>query len=171
MLTRKLGIGAAVIGLMMFVPLAARGADMSEAGKKWINKAKHESMAQIDLASLAVNQGSLHELKDVAEHVVSDHRIMDKDLQGMVERYDVTLVDEPTIAADKEHAKLAGLSGHDFDVEFVNEELSRHERMLDFYKHAAEDAPDEVVKAYASRYVETIRKHLEKFKDLKAKVG
>jgi len=171
MFTRRMGLGIAVVGLLLAGPSLARSAHLSDDDKDFVIKAKHESEAQIDLAGMAVNKSTLHELKDEAEHVVADHRVMDKDLDGLIAKYDVTLTDDETIKADKEHAKLDKLDGHDFDVEFVNEELSRHERMLDTYKHAEENAADPNVKEYAHRYAETIRKHLEKFKDLQKKMG
>jgi predicted outer membrane protein len=166
-----MGCGIAMVGLLLAGPALVRAAHLSDDDKTFVIKAKHESEAQIDLAGMAVNKSTLHELKDEAEHVVADHRVMDKDLDDLISHYGVTLTDDETISADKEHAKLEQLQGHDFDVEFVREELSRHERMLDTYKHAEENATAPDVKEYARRYAETIRKHLEKFKELQAKIG
>jgi putative membrane protein len=171
MFKRRTGVGIALVGLLLAVPGLTRAAHLSDDDKTFVVAAKHESEAQIDLAGLAVNKSTLHELKDESEHVVADHRIMDKDLDGLIAKFSVELPADETISADKEHAKLDKLDGHDFDVEFINEEVSRHERMLASYKHAEENATDSDVKEYAHRYAETIRKHMEKFKDMQKKIS
>jgi putative membrane protein len=170
MFMRRMGLGIAMVGLLL-APVLVRAGELSDDDKNFVNKAKLENDAQIDLGKLAVDKSTLHELKDEAEHVVTDYKIMNTELAELIARHGITLTDDESIRADKEHAKLEKLDGHDFDVEFVNEEISRHERMLDAYKHAEENASDVGVKAYAHKYAESVRKHMEKFKDLQKKIG
>ena len=170
MLKNKIGVGLAVLGLLFLGQGVARAEKLSSDDENFIIKAKLESKGEIDLGSIAQTNTDHKEVREVAEHLVDDHRKMDAELDDIVHRHGIVLGKEEEDSAVKEHDVLVGLHGHDFDVEWVNDQLHRHEELLDQYKHAEDHADNDKVKEYAKTYVETIRFHQHKLEDLKRKI-
>src|ERR1700733_10529638 len=131
---KKVGVGFAVLGLLLAGQRVARAERLSDSDQDFVIKAKLESKAEIDLGTLAETQSDHKEVKEVAEHIVDDHRKMDADLDDIVHRHGIVLGKEEQSEGEKTHDRLAGLKGHDFDVAWVDDQLERHKELLDQYK-------------------------------------
>jgi predicted outer membrane protein len=168
MTKRVIGLGAAVLA-MLFVGQAAR-ADLSDRDNHLVIKAKLESDAQLDLAGMAWDHTRHKEVKEVSGHVVEDQKKMNEELHEICRHHDVHLTNDDTISAEEMHHRLAHLDGHDFDVAFVDDEVKRHERMFDLWKDMSESADSHEIRDWAHDHLGVIKFHLEKFKELQAKL-
>jgi putative membrane protein len=74
----------------------------------------------------------------------------------------------------KEHAamkKLQGLSGTEFDREFVKMAVNDHQKDVKEFEKAAKDADDTELKSFAAKTLPTLRQHLQQAKSLQTQVS
>src|SRR5438270_4594202 len=102
--------------------LAAHGAsagDPAGGDRNFVNQAASGGMAEVKLATLAMDRGQSMEVKQFARKMLEDHTKANTELQGLAEKKSLPL---PT-ALDAKHKlaydKLAKLDGAAFDREYM----------------------------------------------------
>jgi len=78
-------------------------------------------------------------------------------------------------AMDKDHKalmdKLSGLSGNEFDKEFIRAAVKSHEKGVKSFEKQSTSATDADVKAFATNTLPTLREHLQMARDLDKKLS
>jgi putative membrane protein len=78
-------------------------------------------------------------------------------------------------AKDKDHkalmSKLSGLSGNEFDREFIRAAVKSHEKGVKSFEKQSTSATDADVKAFAANTLPTLREHLQMARDLDKKMS
>ena len=86
--------------------------------KQFVRTAAEGGIADVKLGTLAVEKGS-PAVKELAQKLLDDHMAMNKDLDTVADSMGVMLPKKMSKEAQKEYDKLNGLSGKDFDTEYV----------------------------------------------------
>ena len=66
--------------------------------------------------------------------------------------------------------KLKGLSGADFDKEYVKDMVSDHETDVKAFEKQADNSTDPEVKAFAAKTLPVLKKHLDAIKAIQSKM-
>jgi len=66
--------------------------------------------------------------------------------------------------------KLNGMSGDDFDREFVNNMVSDHEKDVSTFQKESQNSTDADVKAFAEKTLPVLQKHLDTVKGIQSKM-
>ncbi len=74
--------------------------------------------------------------------------------------------DQPTAKEQKEIDRLNGLSGNEFDKEYVSLMVKDHEKDLKEFQHAAKKAENPELKSFAAETSSVIEQHLQMAKNL-----
>jgi putative membrane protein len=124
--------------------------------KQFVRTAAQTGMADLKFATLATQKGS-PDIKDLAQKLADDHTTMNKDLDAVADQMGVMLPKKMTKDDQAEYEKLNGLSGKDFDTEYLTYIAKAHWQTLhNFYMEASAAAdPDlqaEVVKALGTMH-------------------
>ena len=119
--------------------------------KQFIRTAAEGGIADIRISTLATEKGS-PEIKDLAQKMADDHTQMNKDLESVADAMGVMLPKKPNKDQQAEYDKLKGLSGKDFDTEYVTYLAKMHYENVHSFRMEASVAVDpdlqsEVVKA------------------------
>ena len=119
--------------------------------KQFLRSATQDGLADVKLGTLAVEKGS-PAVKTLAQELVDDHTALNKDMAGVADTLEVMLPKKMNKDSQAEYEKLNGLSGKDFDTEYLTYIVKAHWSALhSFYMEASTAAdPDlsaEVVKA------------------------
>ncbi|MDP9052266.1 MAG: DUF4142 domain-containing protein [Acidobacteriota bacterium] len=119
--------------------------------KQFVRNATEASLADVKLGTLAVEKGS-PAVKTLAQQMVDDHTAMNKDMAGVADGMGVMLPKKLSKDSQAEYEKLNGLSGKDFDAEYVSYMAKVHYQDLHAFHMEASVASDpelatEVVKA------------------------
>lgn len=119
--------------------------------KKFLRTAVEAGIADVKLGTLAVQKGS-PAVRELAQKMVDDHTIMNKDLATAADSMGVMLPKKMNKDGEAEYQKLDGLSGKDFDTEYVTYMARVHWQDLHAFHMEASVAADadletEVVKA------------------------
>jgi putative membrane protein len=105
--------------------------------KQFVRNAAQGGMADMKLATLATQKGS-PDVKDLAQKLADDHMAMNKDLDAVADQMGVMLPKKMNKEDQAEYEKLNGLSGKDFDTEYLTYIARAHwETVHSFYMEAS----------------------------------
>ncbi|HZU33250.1 MAG TPA: DUF4142 domain-containing protein [Candidatus Angelobacter sp.] len=90
----------------------------------------------IDSSKLALKKTKNDQVKQFAQQMIDDHTNLQKSVNDLGKKLNVTPAPSDTSKALKTQAaaemkKLQGLSGKDFDKEYINHEVSFHQQVID----------------------------------------
>jgi putative membrane protein len=126
-----------------------RGQQMVD--QQFLRTATEEGLADVKLGQLAEEKGG-PDVKAFAQKIVVDHETINKDLATVADSLGVLLPKKISKEDQAEIDKLNGLTGNDFDTEYITFILKAHwAKLHDFYMEASVAADPglatEVVKA------------------------
>jgi putative membrane protein len=142
--------------------MTAPDAFMTEAAKG--------GMAEVELSRLATTKSQNAEVKKFAQQMIQDHTNANAELKQLAGKKSVTLPTE----LDAEHKalrdKLSGLSGAEFDKEYVNAMVADHEKSVNLFKTQADNGTDADAKAFAAKTLPKLQGHLDMIKAMQGKM-
>ena len=105
--------------------------------KAFVRTATEDGIADVKLGQLAIQKGG-PDVKAFAEKIVPDHEAINKELATVADSLGVLLPKKMNKDDQAEYDKLNGLSGKDFDTEYIPFILKAHWKKLhDFYMEAS----------------------------------
>lgn len=120
--------------------------------KIFLRKAAEGGIAEVKLGQLAAQKGSSDEVKAFGQKMVDDHTRMNNEMAQVADSLGVMLPKSMNKEDQAEYDKLNGLSGNDFDMEYLSLMVKDHHKDLHEFRmeaasHADPALRDEVVKA------------------------
>jgi len=139
---------------------APTGQDFAE--RAFVTKALEGGETEVQLGQLAQQKSESADVKQFAQKMVSDHSQMaDKWFKPVAQQLGVSEPKGPSKKDKKEIAKLQGLSGQDFDREYITMMVKDHQQDLKDFKDEAQAAQDPNVKQVAQQGSSVISQHLQ----------
>lgn len=136
-----------------------------------MQKLAQSDMAEIETGKVAAQKATSPEVKKYAEKMVEDHSKMLEEGKKTAQDKGAT----PPSGPDKKHQaalkKLQGMSGAEFDRQYINQMVRDHQEALKVAEKAAKDAKDPDLKAHAEKGAPHIKQHLEEARKLQASLG
>ena len=153
-------IAAAVATLgLAFAAYAATS--LAHGDAKFLQKAAQGDLAEVDLGKLAQQKALHEEVKTFAARLVEDHGKGYEEAKAVASANGVTVATEPDAKAKKERAKLAKLTGGDFDREFMKYMVADHRHDVSEFREHAKSRKESDAKAFAAKTLPTLQTHLE----------
>lgn len=139
---------------------AGTGGNISKADQKYIMNMAMANMAEIEAARMAQSKTQSEQVKTFAQQMIDDHTKAQSEVQQLAQSKGVSLPTE----LDKQHkakaAKLAALSGEEFDKAYMAQSGVADHKKTHSMLRQAQKAKDPDVKALASRMSPTVDQHL-----------
>ena len=148
------------------------GMGETEDTNEFAVKAANGGMLEVELGRLAQEKAQSKEVKEFGAMMVTDHSKANKELKELATLKNITL--PTTLGEDmQEHVNdLTKLSGKDFDKKYVSMMVDDHKEDIElFTKAAGDDKTDASVKAFATKTLPTLQKHLEHITALDKKIN
>ena len=127
--------------------------------KRFVRTAAENGLADVKLASLAVEKGGSG-VKELAQKMVDDHTIMNKDMDTVADALGVMMPKKITKDAQKEYDKLDALSGKDFDTEYLTFIAKAHYEDLHAFHMEASVAADPELASEVVKSMGVMHQHL-----------
>jgi len=128
----------------------------------FVSKAMEGNDTEIQLAQLAQQKSQSADVKQYAQKMAADHTQMnDKWFTPVAKQLGVSQPKGPSKKEKKEIAKLQGLSGDEFDKEYIGTMLKDHQQDLKDFKQESESAQDPTLKQVATQGASVITQHLQ----------
>jgi putative membrane protein len=119
-------------------------------------------MAEVELGKLAADKSQSQDIKQFAQKMVNDHSQMgDKWFKPVAREIGVSEPKGPSKKDKKLIEKLQGLSGQQFDTEYIQAMVKDHKEDLKDFQNESEAAQDPNVKQIAEQGSKVISQHLQ----------
>ena len=117
---------------------------------------------EVQLGQLAQQKSESNDVKQFAQRMVNDHGQMgEKWLKPVAQQMGINEPNGPSKKDKKMMEKLQGLSGQDFDREYITMMVKDHQKDLKEFKEEANVAQDPGVKQIADKGSQVIEQHLQ----------
>jgi len=128
----------------------------------FVSKAMEGGVAEVQLGQLAEQKSQSNDVKQFAQKMVADHTQMgDKWFKPVAMQMGVSEPKGPSKKDKKLIEKLQGLSGPDFDTQYIQAMVKDHKEDLKDFKSEAQMAQDPNVKQIATQGTNVIQQHLQ----------
>lgn len=133
----------------------------------WTNAARG-GLAEVEMAKLALQKSQNADVKNFAQMMVTDHTKANSELKTLAAKKNVTL---PTDLGSHQSTldDLTKLSGAEFDKEYVSAMVDDHETDVDLFEDNTDNS-DADIKAFTTKTLPTLKKHLEMIKGIQSKM-
>ena len=153
---------------------AGTGAAVGTSGtadRDFIQDQLEDGQAEVALGKLASEKATNPEVKEFAQRMVRDHQQAGEELRQAAASANTTV--NPPAEADGDHKdkqeELAKLSGHEFDVKYIDAMIEEHEEAVnELEKKADSDNPQ--IKQWVAKTLPAVRQHLEHARQLDKKL-
>ena len=128
----------------------------------FVAKAMEGAAAEVELGQLAEQKSQSNDVKQFAEKMVSEHQQMnDKWFKPIAQQIGASSPKGPSKKDKKMIEKMQGLSGEQFDTEYIQMMVKDHKQDLKDFQDEAQSAQDPSVKQVAQQGADVISKHLQ----------
>ena len=152
----------------MMIPNKATA--QSDDDKKFLAAAAQGDVNEIKLSELAATKATHPEVKAFAKKMITEHKQLSASLKPFAESWGLTAPTGPDDDHQKEWDKLNGMSGADFDKEYMDQMVSDHAKALDAFTSEAKDSKDAKFKAAVIKGKTAVAAHKNMAYDLKKKL-
>lgn len=142
---------------------------MSDA-ENFLNKAAEDGMFEIKAGQLAASKAQNAQVKQFGQEMNVDHTKADEELKQLTQKKSVSLPTEISAEQKQKLDKLSGLSGGEFDREYMKMMVEAHQKAVDLFRDQADTGADPDIKAFAAKTLPTLKNHLEKAKNINGKL-
>jgi putative membrane protein len=162
-------IFCAVLGIAsVLAPLKAKAA--TDDDKQFLAMAAQSDQNEIALATLAAEKSTNSAVKAFAQKMIAEHTKMTASMKPFAESWGLTPPSGPDADTQKEIDKLNGLSGNDFDKEYMSQMVSDHSKALSAFTKEAKDTKDMKFRAVVLQGKTAVAAHKNMAYDLKKKL-
>lgn len=159
----------AVLGFVVaLAPIKANA--QSGDDKKFLAMAAQSDQNEIALSKLAEQRATNPAVKAFAEKMVTEHTQMTESMKPFAESWGLTAPTGPDADHQKELDKLSGLSGKDFDKEYIDQMVTDHAKALRAFTSEAKDTKDAKFRAAVIKGKTAVAAHKNMAYDLKKKL-
>jgi putative membrane protein len=152
----------------MLLPSKARAADDND--KKFLATAAQSDQNEIALSQVAADKASNPDVKAFAQKMVTEHQEMTASMKPFADSWGLTPPAGPDADHQKELDKLNGMSGADFDKEYMSQMVSDHAKALSAFTSEAKDTKDAKFKTAVLKGKTHVAAHKNMAYDLKKKL-
>jgi putative membrane protein len=96
------------------------------AEKMFLRKAAEGGIAEVKLGQLAVDKAGSDEVKEFGQKMIDDHTKLNNDMAQVADTLGIMLPKSMSKEDQAEYDKLKGLSGNDFDTEYLTFMVKDH---------------------------------------------
>jgi putative membrane protein len=158
-------IGAIPSCAFSFAVLALSGiasaASLSNADKQFLITVAQSDMTEAHEGQMAQNQAGRADVKDLGKTLATDSAHSYEELSSLAAKNSVAIPKGINTAKIHSVQQLAHLKGNRFDVLYTKDEIAAQKRAVAMFKREAEHGRDADVKAWASKMLPVVEKHLQ----------
>lgn len=127
--------------------------------KQFVRSAMQTGLADVKFAELAQQKGGA-DVKDMAQKLADDHTALNKDLASAADSMGAMLPKKMSKEDQAEYEKLDGISGKDFDQEYLTYIIKSHWQTLHSYYQESSSAQDPDLQAAVVKSMQMMHRHM-----------
>jgi putative membrane protein len=146
------------------------GTALAEKDAEFLSDVAASNMAEIKMGQLAQQKGNSQDVKDLGKMLETDHSAVLSEVRSFSSQHSVMLPGEEKAEAKDMHNKLNEKTGKEFDKDWCEHMIDAHEKSINKFESAQNDAGNADLKSWAANTLPKLRTHLDKLKECKAKL-
>lgn len=169
---RPLLAAASACALLVAAPSWAQNAPtgaqtLSQQDKTFIQEAGAGNLAEAELGQLAEQKAATPAVKEFGRWMYTDHGLTANPWLAAILRQEHETF-QPTLTAEQKQLKqkLEGLSGAQFDQQFIGHMVQDHEKTIPVFEKEAREGHNPALKGYAEGLTPVLQQHLAEAKEL-----
>lgn len=127
-------------------------------------KAASGSLAEIEMANIAMQSSTNDRVKAFASMMIRDHGKATEELKALAPNKGLTIPAQPMPEQMKHIDMLKGKTGSAFDKVYMNHMVMDHQEDVSEFQKASTNVKDADLKAFASRNLPVLKTHLDSAK-------
>jgi putative membrane protein len=145
-------------------------AQATDQDKQFLTNASQSNYDEIQLGKLAEQKASNPSVKSFGRRMVTDHTKLTQKMKPFATSWSITPPSALSSDAQSEYNKLQGMSGNDFDKEYISDMVSDHSKDLDAFTKEVNDTKDAKFKAAVEQGKSVVAAHKNMADNLKSKL-
>lgn len=150
---------SAVLGIVALVTIVFGAAALKD--ERFVLEAGQGGLTEVALARLALERSENEEVRRFAQMMIDDHTAANAELMQIASSKNMTMPTEMNEKQRKTMEKLNGLSGAQFDREYMRQMVKDHEATVKLFEREADRGTDADLKAFAAKTLPNLREHLQ----------
>jgi putative membrane protein len=155
-------------GAAAILPSRAKAEDNND--KKFLAMAAQSDQNEIAMSKVAEEKATNPAVQAFAKKMVKEHTELTDKMKPFAESWGLTPPDGPDADHQKEINKLDGLSGADFDKEYIDDMVTDHTKALSAFTTEAKDTKDVKFRTAVLKGKTMVAAHKNMAYDLKKKL-
>ena len=143
---------------------------VTPAEQDFMMKVAQGQMGEIEIARFAFKKSTNNDVKDYANMIERDHTSALNTLATLMKDKNVSQQKGLTPDAQQAISTLNGLTGPEFDREFINVMVTDHQKVLGMFRDQQATVQDTQLKDYVEEMIPTLEMHLDKAQQLQSKL-
>jgi putative membrane protein len=127
--------------------------------KMFLRKSAQGGLAEVKFGQLATQKASSDDVKTFAQKMVDDHTALNNSMAPIADSMGVRVPKMISKEDQAEYDKLSGLSGSDFDTEYLTVMVKDHHKDLREFRAEASETTDPTLKAAVEKGTKVIHEH------------
>ena len=164
-------LSAATLALAVSLGAQAQApAKLSGQDKSFLKNAAEGGNAEVEGSKVAIAQSANADVKAFAQQMIDDHGKAGDELKSLAGQKGVKVSDTPSMTKKTEIKLLSERKGSSFDQHYADSiGVKAHQDTIKLFQKEVDKGSDADVKAWASKTLPTLQRHLEAAQALKAK--
>lgn len=133
----------------------------TDSDRDFAQEAARGGKMEVALGNIAEKNSTNQNIKDFGKMMVEDHSAANSELTTLLKNKGVAIDEEYTNDQKDNIDKLGKESGNDFNKDYVDLMVKDHKDDIDAFQKASQNADDPDLKAWASKTIPTLQKHLD----------
>lgn len=147
---------------------ASAAPSIASADLQFSREAAAAGVAEVQFGELALKKSSNDRVKNLARHIVDDHRKADAELASLGNQKQIALPTEPSADASKAYTKLRKESGRAFDQAWTKMMIKDHQDAIKLFTAEASKGKDSDLRKFAATALPTLQSHLDSAEQIAA---
>lgn len=131
-----------------------------EDDAEFVVEAADDGMFEVQAAQLAKTNASSSKIKELAEHMSTDHSKANEELKKIAAKKNITIPSKISDKRQKDFDELTKAKGAEFDKEYAKMMVKYHKDAIDLFQKEADKGHDGELKGWASTKIGVLQHHL-----------
>jgi putative membrane protein len=146
---------------------ATATSSLTDKDNQFVMKAASGGLMEVELGKLAQTKASNPKVKEFGSMMVTDHSKANDELKSLAQSKGITLPGTLTDEHQKHVKDLGEKTGADFDEAYMKMMVNDHKDDVDDFEDCSKDSKDADLKAFATKTLPVLQKHLAEAKTIK----
>ena len=150
---------------------ATASSPSTSSDQDFVTKAAQGNSAEVELGKIVAAKTKDPNVKQFAQMMVKDHTTALNELQELAQTKNLNFNDDLPDDAKALQTKLSSDTGKRLDKDYMDNMVDDHQKDVQEFTDQSQKAKDPDVKQWASKTLPTLQKHLEKARQIDAKLN